>query len=90
MNAGQYEAELAVSRLINNYMYSHTAEPGSVMEKCFWPFFIKIPQSIPFPVLDQRLETPDCLQLCKHLEHFLLLNFISTSQTFCKTSTKSY
>ena len=44
MNPGQYEAELAMSRLVNNYMYSHTAEPGSDMENASELFFKKIPQ----------------------------------------------
>ena len=39
MNAGQYEAELARSRLVNNYMYIHTAEPGSALEKVSGHFF---------------------------------------------------
>ena len=37
-NVGQYvyEAELAVSRLVDNC--SHTAELGNAMENCFWTF----------------------------------------------------
>ena len=39
MNAGQYEAELAMSRLVSNYMYIHTAEPGIVPWKMFLGIF---------------------------------------------------
>ena len=41
MNAGQYEAELAMSRLVNNYMYIHTAELGSAMEMVLDIIFLK-------------------------------------------------